>query len=65
MISLVTDTTKTFNGGDIENASQHAVIAERQPALDEKVRDFLRVRNRKGQPCPRCGTTIRAAGVRG
>jgi formamidopyrimidine-DNA glycosylase len=30
-----------------------------------KVRDHLRVRNRKGEPCPRCGTTIRREGVRG
>ncbi|MFK7928598.1 MAG: Fpg/Nei family DNA glycosylase [Myxococcota bacterium] len=41
------------------------IVAERAPALDEKVRDFLRVRNRKGQPCPVCKSTIRAAGVRG
>ncbi len=40
-------------------------IARRQPELSEKVRDFLKVRNRKGQPCPRCGTKIRAAGVHG
>lgn len=40
-------------------------IAHRQPALDEKVRDFLKVRNKHGQPCPRCGTKIRRAGVRG
>jgi formamidopyrimidine-DNA glycosylase len=30
-----------------------------------KVRDHLRVRNRRGKPCPRCGTTIRREGVRG
>ena len=30
-----------------------------------KVRDHMKVRNRKGQPCPRCGTTIRREGVRG
>lgn len=41
------------------------VVAEREPALDEKVRDFLRVRNRKGEPCVVCETPIRAAGVRG
>jgi formamidopyrimidine-DNA glycosylase len=40
-------------------------IARREPALDEKLRDFLKVRNRKGAPCPTCGTKIRAAGVRG
>lgn len=40
-------------------------IARRKPALHEKVRDFLSVRGRHGQPCPRCGTTIRSAGVHG
>lgn len=30
-----------------------------------KVRDHMRVRNRKGEPCPVCGTTIRRAGVLG
>jgi formamidopyrimidine-DNA glycosylase len=40
-------------------------IAERKPALDEKLRDFLHVRNRHKQPCPRCGTPIRKAGVHG
>lgn len=33
--------------------------------IQKKVRDHLRVRNRHGQPCPRCGTTIRREGVRG
>jgi len=41
------------------------VIATRKPALDEKLRDFLKVRGRHGEACPRCGTTIRAAGVHG
>jgi formamidopyrimidine-DNA glycosylase len=41
------------------------VIAGRKPPLDEKVRDFLSVRGRHGKPCPRCGTTIRSAGVHG
>lgn len=40
-------------------------LAARRPALDEKLRDFLKVRNRKGQPCPRCGAPIRVAGVNG
>lgn len=40
-------------------------IASRQPPLDEKIRDFLSVRGRKGQPCPRCGTTIRVCGIHG
>jgi len=40
-------------------------VARRHPPLDEKVRDFLKVRGRKGEPCPRCGAKIRTAGVRG
>ena len=42
-----------------------AEVARRAPPLDEKVRDFLKVRNRHGKPCPRCGSTIRKAGVHG
>jgi formamidopyrimidine-DNA glycosylase len=42
-----------------------AEVARRQPPLDEKVRDFLKVRNRHGSPCPRCGAKIRKAGVHG
>jgi formamidopyrimidine-DNA glycosylase len=40
-------------------------IRARVPPLDEKLRDFLKVRNRHGEPCPRCGTKIRKAGVHG
>lgn len=40
-------------------------IAQRKPPLDEKLRDFLSVRGRHRQPCPRCGTPIRTAGVHG
>ncbi|HEU5056167.1 MAG TPA: DNA-formamidopyrimidine glycosylase family protein [Kofleriaceae bacterium] len=40
-------------------------IAGRAPATDEKLRDFLAVRNRHKTPCPRCGTPIRKAGVHG
>jgi formamidopyrimidine-DNA glycosylase len=36
----------------------------RQP-VHVKVREHMRVRNRRGEPCPRCGTTIRREGVRG
>lgn len=42
-----------------------AELQARKPPLDEKLRDFLKVRNRKGAPCPRCGARIRVAGVRG
>jgi formamidopyrimidine-DNA glycosylase len=40
-------------------------IRARRPPLDEKLRDFVKVRGRHGEPCPRCGTTIRSAGVHG
>jgi formamidopyrimidine-DNA glycosylase len=33
--------------------------------LEEKVRGHLRVRNKAGESCPRCGSTIRKAGVLG
>ncbi|HOX49579.1 MAG TPA: DNA-formamidopyrimidine glycosylase family protein [Spirochaetales bacterium] len=33
--------------------------------LEDKVRGHLRVRNRAGEACPRCGATIRKAGVLG
>jgi formamidopyrimidine-DNA glycosylase len=41
-----------------------AVERARQP-IQQKVRGHLKVRNRKGEPCPRCGTKIRREGVRG
>jgi formamidopyrimidine-DNA glycosylase len=40
-------------------------IFRRGEPIEVKVRDFLRVRNRKGEACPACGTTIRVEGVRG
>jgi formamidopyrimidine-DNA glycosylase len=40
-------------------------VKKRQPPLDEKYRDFLKVRNRHGAECPRCGDKIRKAGVHG
>jgi formamidopyrimidine-DNA glycosylase len=42
-----------------------AELFRRAPPLGDKVRDFLKVRNRHGQPCPRCGAKIRRAGVHG
>lgn len=42
-----------------------AVIATVDPPLQDKHRDHVKVRNRQGEPCPACGTKIRAAGVRG
>lgn len=40
-------------------------IARRDPPIGEKVRDFVAVRGRDGQPCPRCATTIRRVRVSG
>lgn len=40
-------------------------VKSRAPPLDEKLRDFLKVRNRHGEVCPRCGGKIRRAGVHG
>jgi formamidopyrimidine-DNA glycosylase len=46
-------------------AEASAEVARRAPPLDEKVRDFLKVRGRHGEPCPRCGAKLRSAGVHG
>jgi formamidopyrimidine-DNA glycosylase len=40
-----------------------AEVARRGAPIDEKVRDFLAVRGRKGEPCKNCGTTLRAVRV--
>lgn len=40
-------------------------IRKKQAPLEVKVRDHVKVRNRKNEPCPRCGTTIRRANVLG
>jgi formamidopyrimidine-DNA glycosylase len=42
-----------------------AEVEKANPPLHLKARDFMRVRNRKDQPCPRCGAKIRRAGVLG
>jgi formamidopyrimidine-DNA glycosylase len=49
----------------ISSVLRHAIdeIARRDEPIDVKVRDFLAVRGRDGQPCPRCGTTVRAVRV--
>ena len=49
---------------DVLSAAVREVALQSEP-IEVKVRDFLRVRNRKGHPCPACGTTIRVEGVRG
>jgi formamidopyrimidine-DNA glycosylase len=40
-------------------------VFRRGEPVEVKVRDFLRLRNRKGQLCPACGTTVRVEGVCG
>ncbi|MFQ5638457.1 MAG: Fpg/Nei family DNA glycosylase [bacterium] len=40
-------------------------VEKAQQPIEIKVRDHMKVRNRKDQPCPRCGSTIRRAGVLG
>ncbi|WP_061248163.1 Fpg/Nei family DNA glycosylase [Leptospira alstonii] len=40
-------------------------IRNKQAPLDVKVRDHVKVRNRKNEPCPVCGTIIRRANVLG
>jgi formamidopyrimidine-DNA glycosylase len=40
-------------------------VEEAAQPIHVKVRGHMKVRNRKGEPCPRCGTTIRREGVRG
>ena len=40
-------------------------VEEAQEPIHIKVRDHMKVRNRKDEPCPRCGATIRREGVRG
>jgi len=35
------------------------IVADRMgETINEKVRDFLKVHRKGGQPCPRCGATI-------
>jgi formamidopyrimidine-DNA glycosylase len=38
-------------------------IERQDQSIDVKVRDFLAVRGRDGQPCPQCGTKIRSVRV--
>ena len=41
------------------------MVEEAGQPIHVKVRGHMKVRNRKGEPCPRCGGTIRREGVRG
>ena len=40
-------------------------VAEAAGPIEKKIRDHMRVRGRRGQPCPVCGMTIRRTGVLG
>jgi formamidopyrimidine-DNA glycosylase len=40
-------------------------VEQANQPIHVKVRDHMKVRNRKGESCPNCGTTIRREGVRG
>ena len=53
--------------GSIRSVMQWGIEEVRKAGqpIEVKVRDHMRVRNRKGEPCPRCATTIRREGVRG
>ena len=56
---------KLFNAiGSVMRWGIDEVEKADQP-VEVKVRDHLRVRNRKDQPCPVCGTKIRRVGVLG
>ena len=66
MKKLTEDDLKTLHK-TIVSVTKNAIkiIKERQPPLDEKLRDFVKVRNRHGESCSRCGDKIRRAGVHG
>jgi formamidopyrimidine-DNA glycosylase len=66
MNKLSADDLKRLHHGIVKVMSEAvATVKSRKPAIDEKLRDFLKVRNRHGEKCPRCGDTIRRAGVHG
>lgn len=61
----VAETTSLFHAIRTVLTSARDTIAARAPPLNEKLRDFLHVRGRKGEACDRCGTTQRTTGVHG
>ena len=66
MNKLSADDLKRLHDGIVKVMGEAvATVKSRQPPIDEKLRDFLKVRNRHGEKCPRCGDTIRRAGVHG
>src|ERR1700712_2021121 len=66
MNKLSADDLKRLHYGIVKVMGEAvATVKSRKPSIDEKLRDFLKVRNRHGEKCPRCGDTIRRAGVHG
>ena len=66
MSKLGPDDLKRLHDGIVKVMGEAVkTVKERKPPIDEKLRDFLKVRNRHGEKCPRCGDTIRRAGVHG
>ena len=51
----------------IKNVMQWGIdqVEKAGQPIHRKVRDHMKVRNRKGEPCVRCGSKIRREGVRG
>ncbi len=59
------DARRLFDAiGSVMQWGAEQVRAAAQP-INVKVREHMRVRNRHGDPCPRCGTKIRREGVHG
>jgi formamidopyrimidine-DNA glycosylase len=50
-------------GSVMDGGIQH--VARSGQPIHVKVRDHMKMRNRQGLPCPRCGAKIRREGVRG
>jgi len=50
--------------GQVIRWGSESVRAAGEP-IHKKVRSHMKIRNRKGEPCPRCSATIRREGVRG
>lgn len=63
---LSPEQTQRLHGAMVQVLTEaNAHIARANPPLEDKLRDFVKVRNRAGEPCPVCGSTVRAAGVLG
>lgn len=67
MCTQLTDDDIARLHASIRAVLRHAIdtIEQRGEPIEVKVRDFLKIRNKGGEPCPRCDGTIRRAGVLG